>query len=145
MVLTILTECSAYCKPANVPAMWQKLYNVLTLPMETKVTSKTSSLKALLLRAWRERWTDLQWGINIKTVSISFLTFDVLFTYSLKFEIFSKIEINSQILPRGVSGDVYNLADCILQQALVGPGPNQLVLSYLKHSLSSQVRLHHIH
>lgn len=149
--------------------------------METKVTSKTSSLQALLLRAWRERWSDLQWGIQIKTVCtyihksnytyiMIYSMYDIFYVKTVKtcyiFMHYTYIPIlytcmylglyvcmhhiivnintiflsyNFQILPRGVSGDVHNLADCILQQALVGPGPNQLVLSYLKHSLSSQV------
>eukprot|EP00058_Branchiostoma_floridae_P015206 XP_002600694.1 hypothetical protein BRAFLDRAFT_118555 [Branchiostoma floridae] len=68
-----------------------------------------ASIKSFLLRAWRERWTELQWSVNLK-----------------------------QAFPGG-SMDQYQLAECILQQAFVGPTPNTLVLSYLRHALSSQV------
>ena len=75
-----------------------------------QVSGKTAQLRCLIIKAWRERWSAGQFATQIKVV-----------------------------LGRGVSGDVYNLADCLLQQAMTGPAPNQLLLSLLDHCLASQL------
>lgn len=83
-----------------------------------------------MLRAWRERWNECQWGLNIKKVRVQ--------TQSYLQWHFNDRPL--QILPRGVSGDAYNLADCILEQAVIGgSGANQVILSYLRHSLCSHL------
>ncbi|XP_046644835.1 mediator of RNA polymerase II transcription subunit 24-like [Daphnia pulicaria] len=72
--------------------------------------SVEQKLKHLMRKAWRERWTDLMWGIYVK-----------------------------EVIPAGTTGDTYNLAESILQQALIGPSPNSKLLSYLQHSLHVQI------
>ena len=78
--------------------------------MQMSSTKGQKSIQSLLLEAWRNRWSEIEWGIQIK-----------------------------QVLPRGVSGDVYDLAECILGQSLIGPTPNRLMLSYLIHSINSRI------
>ncbi|XP_076094612.1 mediator of RNA polymerase II transcription subunit 24-like isoform X1 [Mytilus galloprovincialis] len=68
-----------------------------------------NKVKTLLMRAWRERWQDNHWGVMLKKMLLD------------------------------VPGESKELAEILMQQALVGPNPNNLILSYLKHSVTSQV------
>ncbi|XP_076123148.1 mediator of RNA polymerase II transcription subunit 24 [Alosa pseudoharengus] len=71
---------------------------------------KVVNLKQAILQAWKERWSDYQWAINIK-----------------------------RNCPKGVTWDYLNLAEALMEQAMIGPSPNPLILSYLKYAISSQM------
>uniref|UniRef100_A0A2I2YSP9 Mediator of RNA polymerase II transcription subunit 24 n=1 Tax=Gorilla gorilla gorilla TaxID=9595 RepID=A0A2I2YSP9_GORGO len=71
---------------------------------------KVVNLKQAILQAWKERWSDYQWAINMK-----------------------------KFFPKGATWDILNLADALLEQAMIGPSPNPLILSYLKYAISSQM------
>uniref|UniRef100_A0A7N8WS99 Mediator of RNA polymerase II transcription subunit 24 n=1 Tax=Mastacembelus armatus TaxID=205130 RepID=A0A7N8WS99_9TELE len=67
------------------------------------------NLKQAILQAWKEQWSDYQWAINIK-----------------------------KNFPKGTTWDYLNLAETLMEQAMIGPSPNPLILSYLKYAISSQ-------
>ncbi|XP_014391630.1 PREDICTED: mediator of RNA polymerase II transcription subunit 24 isoform X4 [Myotis brandtii] len=71
---------------------------------------KVVNLKQAILQAWKERWSDYQWAINMK-----------------------------KFFPKGATWDILNLAEALLEQAMIGPSPNPLILSYLKYAISSQM------
>uniref|UniRef100_A0A669C4W9 Mediator of RNA polymerase II transcription subunit 24 n=1 Tax=Oreochromis niloticus TaxID=8128 RepID=A0A669C4W9_ORENI len=71
---------------------------------------KMVNLKQAILQAWKDRWSDYQWAINIK-----------------------------KNFPKGATWDYLNLAEALMEQAMIGPSPNPLILSYLKYAISSQM------
>lgn len=74
--------------------------------------NRQQAISKILMKAWRERWTEYEFGTQIK----------------FAFGKGPRLPIDS-----------YNLTDAILQQTLIGAGVNKLLLSYLKHSLFSQL------
>ncbi|KAJ7336611.1 Mediator of RNA polymerase II transcription subunit 24 [Desmophyllum pertusum] len=59
----------------------------------------------ILLRAWRERWTPLQWLVEVKKLA----------------------GMDNE--------ELQDLAECLVQQATFGSTPSTLILSYLNHGL----------
>uniref|UniRef100_A0A669DLC1 Mediator of RNA polymerase II transcription subunit 24 n=1 Tax=Oreochromis niloticus TaxID=8128 RepID=A0A669DLC1_ORENI len=76
----------------------------------TELWMKMVNLKQAILQAWKDRWSDYQWAINIK-----------------------------KNFPKGATWDYLNLAEALMEQAMIGPSPNPLILSYLKYAISSQM------
>ncbi|XP_061911970.1 mediator of RNA polymerase II transcription subunit 24 isoform X1 [Entelurus aequoreus] len=71
---------------------------------------KVVNLKQAILQAWKERWSDYQWAVNIK-----------------------------KNFPKGATWEYLNLAEALMEQAMIGPSPNPLILSYLKYAIGSQM------
>lgn len=101
---------------------------------------KVVNLKQAILQAWKERWSDYQWAINIKRNFPKGATWDYL-------NLAGKHEENPKLLAHCyiwslnfVNVVVLTFAEALMEQAMIGPSPNPLILSYFKYAISSQVR-----
>ncbi|XP_068610630.1 mediator of RNA polymerase II transcription subunit 24 [Brachionichthys hirsutus] len=71
---------------------------------------KVVNLKQAILQAWKERSSDYQFAVNLK-----------------------------KNFPKGATWDYLNLSEALMEQAMIGPSPNPLILSYLKYAIYSQM------
>jgi len=77
---------------------------------QDKGLNRSAAMKAMLIKAWRERWTASQFGTQIKTL----------------------VTISSP-------AEDADLAEQILSLSANGPSPNRLLLDLLDHSIASQL------
>ena len=77
---------------------------------QDKGLNRSAAMKAMLIKAWRERWTASQFGTQIKT-----------------------------LVTKSSPAEDADLAEQILSLSANGPSPNRLLLDLLDHSIASQV------
>ncbi len=77
---------------------------------QDKGLNRSAAMKAMLIKAWRERWTASQFGTQIKT-----------------------------LVTKSNPAEDADLAEQILSLSANGPSPNRLLLDLLDHSIASQV------
>lgn len=101
---------------------------------------KVVNLKQAILQAWKERWSDYQWAINIKKNFPKGATWDYPNLAGLKIYDLSKFKILFVITFSTSAKCCLFTTEALMEQAMIGLSPNPLILSYLKYAVSSQVR-----
>lgn len=102
---------------------------------------KVVNLKQAILQAWKERWSDYQWAINMKKFFPRGATWDILNLAGLQCNGEGRVGGVDPGTMLPLSLYLISCTDALLGQAMVGPSPNPLILSYLKYAISSQVNL----
>lgn len=111
------------------------LLNICVFVVPTRM--KVVNLKQAILQAWKERWSDYQWAINIKKNFPKGATWDYPNLAGLKIYELSKFKLLFVI---ALLISCLSTAEALMEQAMIGLSPNPLILSYLKYAVSSQVR-----
>lgn len=102
---------------------------------------KVVNLKQAILQAWKERWSDYQWAINMKKFFPRGATWDILNLAGVQYNVKDGWGGVNPGKLQPLSLSLIPLAEALLEQAMIGPSPNPLILSYLKYSISSQVNI----
>ncbi|XP_037742750.1 mediator of RNA polymerase II transcription subunit 24 isoform X1 [Chelonia mydas] len=100
---------------------------------------KVVNLKQAILQAWKERWSDYQWAINMKKFFPKGATWDILNLADTIRICFSHPSSRREIDTNPAKCWYLLSIQALLEQAMIGPSPNPLILSYLKYAISSQM------
>lgn len=113
------------------------MFFLLLFKVLSPTRMKVVNLKQAILQAWKERWSDYQWAINIKKNFPKGATWDYLNFAGF----YAHLTLNWSIYWRCLLGFKCSVcvSEALMEQAMIGPSPNPLILSYLKYAISSQV------
>lgn len=99
------------------------------------------SLEALVLQAWRDRWSELEWSINLKSSLADDMSEINKLCGTLE-SVFDQKTLKS-FLKTNFSRKLF-VSDIglLLKQATLSEEPNKLMFGYLNYSIAAQVVSH---
>ncbi len=104
--------------------------------------ASSAAVRALLLRAWRERWGDVLFGIHIKTVIRQQGEATGGGGLAAATAAFDDQSQSPSSAPWLCPGDAVQISEQLLSHALTGSTPNALFLGYLRHCVAARIASH---